>query len=248
MSDNIDSAVLANMSDRGLSNLIQTSQYQAAVPEAIPAGANLSGSDAPIGLPGVVGASPASGNGMMGMAPQAPDASQVELQRLRQVAWNAANEKIALEEELFNERIQDLPQAERDAAILARQVEQYEKVNGYLNNQIQTRQEAEMTARQESAKRQWGFLIANKYGIPYNNEGVKRVLLSSGNRAEMEAAAAELAQTLGGNRAAFVQNQANGGAFAAGGFRGGAASPQVQERSGDLTGYIGSRGYQVTNY
>jgi hypothetical protein len=59
-----------------------------------------------------------------------------------------------------------------------------------------------------------------------------------------------MVRLIGENRANQARSQLNGGVFAAGGSSAGSTGPNLRqmERSGDLTGLIGSRGYTTVNW
>lgn len=252
--DNIDAAVLNNLGD-GLAGVIAGTPYQPASAEAVNPGVNLvsagePGQSAGVGQPGNVVAP-----GQVVQAPRVtpsmqPQIDPAEHERLRQVAFEASAARIEAEEARFEAEIAHLSEDEQRVAILERQLEQTSRVNNWLNNRVQTHEQSTVQQRQEFAKRQRAFLMARQAGLPFEDETVRTTLMTAQNPQHMANLVQGMVRLIGENRANQARSQLNGGMFAAGGSSAGSTGPNLRqmERSGDLTGLIGSRGYTTVNW
>lgn len=248
-STNVDSSILANMGD-GLQGLIQNTPAATATAADIIPGTNLSGD--PALAPGGVGQAgniaPNGGGGLVTpQVPSAPVITPEQVAHLQQTAYNATQQRIELEEALFETQLaaSDLTEVEKQLVRTQRELEQTQQVNGWLNNQ----QERQLSAQEQQAKSLYGLTLASQVGLPYDNPGVKQALLAARNSQEMQQIAVNLAQAINGNQRQQVQAQAQMGIFSAGGNNG-AAGPASQPKpySGDLAGFINSRPAVAVNW
>jgi hypothetical protein len=270
--NNVDAGILANINDSGLQGLIENTGYQnVSSSQQLPEGVNLSfaGEQTPVGvIPGQPG-----NTGQPGMVQQQPALTQpvtaprivetrpdprqaAEVQRLQQVAFEAAQARIDAEERAFAAEIRDLPDHEQQLAITERELNQTKQVNQWLNQKRQQERQAQMTQaqqleaqQQDAAKRQWGFIYATQAGLPFNNEAIRSAILAARDQAHMQTIVRDLAGIVSGSRGQQAQQQLQGGVFAAGGNNGAAATgPRPVPRSGDLDTLIQSRNYQTVNW
>jgi hypothetical protein len=244
--DNVDSAILSNMGN-GLSTLIEQTPATAVTSEGLNpgiqldfVGPELAGQVVPQG--GNVAATPAVGlvtpqGGGQGMDP-------AEVQRLRDIAYQATQERIELDEQLFEAQLEAQGYTELEKQLLRtdRELKQTQQVNNWLNNQVQTVEQQ----REMNAKNQFGFLTAQQAGLPYDNPAVKAALMNAKNPQEMRQIATGLVNAFNQNQAQHVRGQANTGIFQTGSQANGTAVGP-KPRSGDLAGYIAARPAQATN-
>lgn len=251
--ENVDESVLQNLGD--LSGLIRNTGYVQASAEAVNEGVNLTHAGEPgaqqlVGQPGNV---PVMGNvqAQPGVTSgPGPSVDPNEAQRLREIAFTAARDKIEAQEALFEAEIAQRSEGEKEFLRMERRLDQTERVNNWLNDRLQGTQQMTEVQRQEIFKRQKAFVVSMQYGLPPNNETIRATLLTARNPQEMDARARELVQIIGQGQNNQARQQLNNGVFAAGGSRAGATGPNLQrfERSGDLTGLIENRGYTTVNW
>jgi hypothetical protein len=257
VTDNIDESILSNLGRDNLVGLISERPYVAASPEAVNPGVNLVSAGEPggVAVPGQPGhvATPGQPVQPPGVTPSQPTGvDPAEVERYQKIAFEAATKRIETEEQLFETRLEasNLSEAEKEVARLERRLDQTERVNGWLNNRVQTVETQTQQQATELAKRQRAFLIAHQAGLPFDNETVRATLLSAQNPQHMQQLANGLVEMVGQNRANAARQQVTNGVFAAGGSTAGSAGPNLKdyERSGDLTGLIEGRGYTAVNW
>lgn len=254
---NVDESILSNMGEGNLSGLLQATPYQQASPDVVNPGVNLDNAGEP-GAGQMAGAQPgnvavpanvvAQPGVTTGPGPQVP---QAEIERLKQIAFEASTAKIEAEEAKFEAELaaEGYTEGEKEYLRTKRRLEQTEAVNGWLNNKVQAQ---EMSQKQQAnliAKNQRAYLTAREFGLPLNNV-VRDALMAAQNPQHMRQLAQGIAQLAGGAQAAQAHNQLNGGVFAAGGTSAGGVGPNLKqhERSGDLTALIENRGYTTVNW
>jgi hypothetical protein len=245
---NVDSAILANMGD-GLQSLIQNTPAASATAADIIPGTNLN--DGPALAPGGVGQAgniaPTGGGGLVTPQTPGPAMTPEQVAHLQQVAYNATQERIDLEEQLFESQLaaSDLTEVEKQLVRTQRELDQTQQVNGWLNRQ----QQQVMTSQEMQAKSLYGLTLAHQTGLPFDNPGVKQALMAANSSQEMRQIAASLAQAINVNQRQQVAGQVQAGIFQAGGNTGGVPqATQPKQHSGDLGGLIRSRPTTVVNW
>lgn len=245
---NVDSEILANMGD-GLQSLIQNTNAAPATASDIIPGTNLG--EGPALAAGVVGqvgnTAPAGGGGLVTPQASVPGMTPEQVARLQQTAYDAMQQKIEMEEQLFETQLaaSDLTEVEKQLIRTERELVQTQQVNGWLNRQ----QETQITAQEQQAKSLYGLTLASQVGLPFDNPGVKQALMAAQNSDQMRQIAVNLAQAINGDQRRQVQAMANNGIFQAGGNTGGVpAASQPKQYSGDLGGLINSRPTTVVNW
>lgn len=245
-----------------LQNLIAGTPYQTApadglqgvnlafegepVPPGVQAGSNVPVQQAPAQQPSVTPSYP--------VQPQPdPRLQQAEaaVEHFKNLAFEAQRGKIEADEARFEQSLSGLSEEDAQVERIKRELMQQRALNEYQGNRLGELQTAGMqqkqqydARRQEVAKNQWGFVIATQYNLPYSEPWIQAAIMNSKNPQHMAEIAQGIANSLGQQHAANVQNQLNSGVFAGGGNTGAAAhQPQPKERSGDIGPLIASRGY-----
>lgn len=247
-STNVDSAILANMGD-GLQSLIQNTDSVPATAADIIPGTNLN--EGPALATGGVGqgenTAPAGNGGLVTPQVPVPGMTPEQVARLQQTAYDAMQQKIEMEEQVFELQLanSDLTEVEKQLIRTERELAQTQQVNGWLNRQ----QESVISAQEQQAKSLYGLTLAAQTGLPFDNPGVKQALMAARSSDEMRQIAVNLAQAINGQQRQQVQAQARMGIFQAGGNTGGVpAASQPKPYSGDLSGLINSRQSTVVNW
>jgi len=192
---------------------------------------------------------------------QAPDPRVAELEAreravhqqqavLRQNILRTANDRIKAEERAFHEALTNMDDAERQQTVAAYQDRQLRTQNQFLNSQLTQIQRAQYERENESAKGQVAFLMAQKFGIPFEGE-YRDALLTAQSANDMQrvgnAISGLFRQNSVNNAIRELSDQIESGAFVAGGA--GQSSPppsKTKVGSGDLSGYLSERSqYQV---
>jgi hypothetical protein len=253
---NVDESILSNMGEGNLSGLLNNTPYQQASQDAVNPGVNLDNAGEPgagqggyqpgnVAAPANVVAQPGV---TTGPGPQVP---QAEIDKLRQIAFEASTAKIEAEEARFEAELaaEGYSDGEKEYLRTKRRLEQTEAVNGWLNNKVQAQEMGQKQQANLIAKNQRAYLTAREFGLPLNNV-VRDALMAANDPQHMRTLAQGIAQLAGGAQAAQARNQLNGGVFAAGGTGAGSAGPNMRqhERSGDLTPLIENRGYTTVNW
>lgn len=172
--------------------------------------------------------------------------------RMQAAAQEATREKIAADDKLFLQSIQDLSELEQNAAILYRHNQQLQAANQGLSQTLTQRQQQEDEAEQEEAKHGVAMVLAMRNGLPWENPGVQAALLSAPDRQTMDQIVSGLRQAL---PQAQVGQQQTPAQVAAGQIVGapargnnGAAPAGPKPGSGDISGLLKSRPYTVGSY
>lgn len=239
-STNVDSVILQNMGS--LQGLIDQTPVQAVSADGLNPGIQLDfnpmaqtgqgvGRAVDVGSIGGAG----YGNPQQPVSPQM-DAGEVE--RLREIAYNATQDKIETEENFFELQLEssNLTEVEKELLRKDRELKQTQQVNGWLNNQ----QQQQYQVRENAAKSGIGLLIAQQVGLPYDNVAIKSALMNARNPDEMRQIAVGLANGIQQAQRQQVSGQRNSGIFA-GGTPGNVGGSAPKPFSGDLHGLINSR-------
>lgn len=237
---NVDEGLLNNMGS--LQGLISQTPVQAASPEGL--NPNIQLDFVPPGHAGQVAGQPVdvSSGGVAGVVspqqPTSPGMDPAEVQRLRDIAYNATQEKIETEEKFFELQLEasNLTEVEKELLRKDRELQQTQQVNGWLNNQ----QQAIHNQREQAAKTGVGFLVAQQVGLPYNNPAIKQAIMNGRSPEEMRQIAVGLAESINNAQRQQIAGQANSGIFA-GGTPGNVGGPAPKPFSGDLGGLVRSR-------
>lgn len=274
----IDAQIVAQMDGSGLQQVLQSVPYQTGSVTQLNEGVNLLGlgqdPSAPQGMQQahqqyVMAQNPqanplvqqlaAPGGGFPGQTAGQPEIpfmgnqaqfSQADVERLRQIALQATQARVAADEAAFQAEIANLPEEERVLREAVRERDQAMQVNGWLNGRIQSIEQAQYQQQQQASKNAWGFIIATRSGLPYSNPAIKSALMAANSEAEMMQIAQGMVGLITGNQQQQVQQQLNSGVFAAGGNQAGGGQGQLQqfEGSGNLGALLNNRGYQSVSW
>lgn len=268
----VDATLVASMDSSNLQSVLQATPYQQGSVNQLNEGVNLLGlGDDPsapnAGIQNVhqqyvmqqnpQGQVMVSGPPTGGMPGQGTSATtyggnqQQDVERFRQIALQATQQRIQADEARFQTEIQHLPDHERERRVLERELEQAQSVNGWLNSTLEQGQQAQYQQQQATAKNMWGFIYANQHGLPYQNPAIKSALMAAESQEHMQQIAQGLVQLVTGGQSQQAVQQLQSGVFAAGGVSpsgGGSQSLRQFEGSGNLKGLISSRGYTGVNW